>query len=86
MNKLVLDYYERRFAGDISNAFVHLVREIGEVALAIEKVNSEHAKLKITEASALLQYLAWKYGFDLDVNIQQLYSKKLDSLTRIGHK
>lgn len=86
MIDLVLDYYETRFAGNIGDAFIHLVREIGEIALAIEKENSEHAKLKITEASALLQYLASKYGFDLDANIQQLYSKKLDGLTRLGHK
>ena len=86
MIDIVLDYYERRFAGNIGEAFIHLVREIGEVALAIEKENSAHAMLKITEASALLQFLASKYGFDLDANIHQLYSKKLDSLTRLGHK
>ena len=72
MSKVLERYYA---------AFIHLVREIGEIAVANEKENSEHAKLKITEASALLQYLASKYGFELDTNIQLIYSKKMDSLS-----
>lgn len=86
MLKLVLDYYEKRFAGNINNAFIHLVREIGEIALAIEKANSEHAKLKTTEAMALLQYIASKYKLDLDTNMQIIYTKKMDSLTKLDSK
>ena len=86
MLKLVLDYYEKRFAGNINNAFIHLVREIGEIALAIEKANSEHAKLKTTEAMALLQYIASKYNLDLDTNMQIIYTKKMDSLTKLDSK
>ena len=86
MGNLIIDYYEKRFGEDIRSAFVHLVREVGEIALSIEKENSEHAKLKITEAAALLQYLASKYGFELEANKQLLYSKKMDSLTRLGHR
>lgn len=86
MLKLVLDYYEKRFEGNINNAFIHLVREIGEIALAIEKSNSEHAKLKTTEAMALLQYIASKYKFDMDTNMQIIYTKKMDTLTKLDHK
>lgn len=86
MSDLVIDYYEKRFGGDINSAFIHLVREIGEIALSIEKGNHERSKLKITEAAALLEYLASKYKFELHVNMQHLYSKKMDSLNRLGHK
>lgn len=86
MLKLVLDYYEKRFEGNINNAFIHLVREIGEIALAIEKSNSEHAKLKTTEAMALLHYIASKYKFDVDTNMQIIYTKKMDTLTKLDHK
>jgi hypothetical protein len=86
MRDLIITYYEKRFGEDISSAFVHLVREIGEIALGIEKENSEHVKLKITEAAALLEFLSSKYGFDLDGNMQYLYSKKNDILRKIDHK
>ena len=45
-----IDYHEKRFVTNINLALNHLVREIGEIALAIEKAKSEHAKLKLTEA------------------------------------
>jgi NTP pyrophosphatase (non-canonical NTP hydrolase) len=86
MNKLIIDYYDKRFGDNINSAFIHLVREIGEIALAIEKANAEHAKLKITESTALLQYIASKYDLDLDANMQFIYTKKMDSLTRVGHR
>jgi hypothetical protein len=81
-----MDYYERRFAGKINNAFIHLVREMSEIALAIEKANSEHAKLKTTEAMALLQFIGSKYDLDLDTNMQMIYTKKMDSLKKLGNK
>lgn len=86
MNKLVIKYYNMRFGEDIKSAYIHLVREIGEIALAIEKENAEHAKLKITESGALLEYIASKYKFNLDSNIQLLYSKKIDTVSRLGHR
>ena len=86
MNKLIIDYYNKRFGENVNSAFIHLVREIGEIALAIEKTNPEHAKLKITEATALLQYIASRYDLDLEANMQIIYTKKMDSLTRLSHK
>jgi hypothetical protein len=83
MSNLAIDYYSKRFGEDISKAFIHLVREIGEIALSIEKANSEHAKLKITEAMALLQYLASKYDLDVDSNMQILYNKKINTLKKL---
>ncbi|GEM_PF-1394466 len=55
VNKLAIDYYGRRFKGNINNAFIHLVTELRVLALATEKANSEHAKLKIKIAIALLK-------------------------------
>ena len=80
MSNTAVEYYNRKFGDDRSAAFIHLVREIGEIAFAIEKNNLEHAKLEITESTALLHYLASKYGFDLDSNMEVTYLKKLTTL------
>jgi NTP pyrophosphatase (non-canonical NTP hydrolase) len=80
MSSVAIEYYDRKFGDDKSAAFIHLVREIGEIAFAIEKNNLEHAKLELTESTALLYYFASKYGFDLDANIESLYTKKLEML------
>jgi len=80
LNSPAVEYYNRRFGDDKAAAFIHLVREIGEIAFAMEKKNPDHAKIELTESAALLYYLASKYEFDLDVNMNSLYSKKLESL------
>ena len=80
MSNTAIEYYNKKFGDNKSSAFVHLVREIGEIAYALEKDNAEHAKLEITESAALLYYLASKYGFDLDSNIEVTYLKKLTAL------
>lgn len=80
MSSIAVEYYNRKFGDDRSAAFIHLVREIGEIAFAMEKNNIEHAKMEITESVALLYYLATKYDLDLDANIKEVYSKKLEML------
>ncbi len=80
MSSIAIDYYNRKFGDDKSAAFIHLVREIGEIAFAMEKGNPEHAKVELTESAALLYYLASKYELNLDENIKSLYTKKLDML------
>ena len=80
MSSIAVEYYNRNFGEDKSAAFIHLVREIGEIAFAMEKNNSEHAKLEMTESAALLYYLATKYGLDLDANMKAVYTKKLEML------
>jgi NTP pyrophosphatase (non-canonical NTP hydrolase) len=77
---IAVEYYNRKFGDDARAAFIHLVREIGEIAFAMEKSNAEHAKLEITESIALLHYLASKYGFDVGENMQAVYTKKLAQL------
>lgn len=79
MSSIAVEYYDRKFGDNLSTAFIHLVREIGEIAFAMEKNNAEHAKLEITESVALLYFLASKYGLDVGVNMQSVYSKKLDA-------
>ena len=80
MSSIATEYYNKKFGDDKSAAFIHLVREIGEIAFAMEKDNLEHAKLELTESTALLYYLASKYEFDLDANIVSVYTKKLEML------
>ncbi len=80
MSSLAVEYYNRKFRDNKASAFIHLVREIGEIAFAMEKNNTEHAKLELTESTALLYYLASKYELDLDANIKSLYTKKLEML------
>lgn len=80
MSSIAVEYYNTKFGEDKSAAFIHLVREIGEIAFAMEKNNSEHAKLEMTESVALLYYLATKYGLDLDANMKAVYTKKLEML------
>ena len=45
MRNLVISYYNKRFGDNINSAYIHLIREIGEIALAIEKENADQAKL-----------------------------------------
>lgn len=80
MSSIAVEYYNKKFGDDKSAAFIHLVREIGEIAFAMEKNNAEHAKMEITESAALLYYLATKYNLDIDSNIKTVYSKKLEML------
>jgi NTP pyrophosphatase (non-canonical NTP hydrolase) len=82
MNSVAIEYYNRKFGDDKTAAFIHLVREIGEIAFALERNNMEHAKLELTESTALIYYLASKYGLDLDANIESVYTKKLEMLKK----
>jgi NTP pyrophosphatase (non-canonical NTP hydrolase) len=82
MNLVAIEYYNRKFGDDKTAAFIHLVREIGEIAFALERNNMEHAKLELTESTALIYYLASKYGLDLDANIESVYTKKLEMLRK----
>ena len=86
MSEIIIRYYQKRFGEKIDSVFIHLVREIGEIALGMEKQNTEHVKLKITEASALLHFLASKYGFELGVSMEQLYSRKLEKVFQNGQE
>ena len=80
MNHSAVEYYNLKFGDDKDAAFIHLVREIGEIAFAMEKKNPDHAKLELAESAALLYYLASKYEFDPEANMESLYTKKLETL------
>jgi len=81
MASVAVEYYNNKFGDNKSGAFIHLVREIGEIAFAMEKNNVEHAKMEITESVALLYYLASKYDLDLEANMRTVYTKKLSATT-----
>jgi hypothetical protein len=80
--KIEIEYYNKKYGNDIQKAFIHLIREIGQIAYAIEKNNNPVAVAKITEASAILRYFATKYEIDLESNIEEMYSKKMSLFER----
>jgi hypothetical protein len=75
-----VEYYNKKYGDDINKAFIHLIREIGQIAYAIEKSNNVVAAAKITEASALLRFFASKYEIDIESKIEEMYSKKISML------
>jgi NTP pyrophosphatase (non-canonical NTP hydrolase) len=82
---LPIKYYTRKYGDDTSVAFIHLVREIGQVAFAIETKNAPVLEAKLTEAAALLQFIAHNHKIDLESNTEMMYSKKL-SLSERKHE
>ncbi len=80
---IALEYYRKRLGADTSKVFIHLVKEVGEIASALERGNIEHAKIEIVESIALLYYLASIHGIasnDVDDSMKRIYAKKLESL------
>jgi NTP pyrophosphatase (non-canonical NTP hydrolase) len=74
---LPIKYYTTKYGDDTSAAFIHLVREIGQVAFAIETKNAPVLEAKLTEAVALLRFIAHSHKIDLESNTEKMYSKKL---------
>jgi len=83
--KFTYQLLHKKYGNDTSAAFIHLVREIGQVAFAIETKNAPVLEAKLTEASALLQFIAHNYKIDLESNKEIMYSKKL-SLSERRHE
>jgi NTP pyrophosphatase (non-canonical NTP hydrolase) len=84
MGNEAVEYYGRKFQGDRRAAFVHLVKEVGELARALEKGNEELARIEITEIAGLTFYFSHSYGFDLEGGLREMYTKKLASADSIG--
>ena len=74
---LPIKYYTRKYGNDTNAAFIHLIREIGQMAFAIETKNAPVLESKLTEAVALLQFIAHSHNVDLESNTEIMYSKKL---------
>jgi hypothetical protein len=77
MKDLIIDYYSKRFGDNLNSAFVHLVREIGQIAFGMETNNKSVLEAKIVEAGALLKFLAHKYGIDTNKTTEAIYLKKI---------
>lgn len=80
MADVAVEYYEAKYGDDIQRAFVHVVRELGELARAVEREQPDLAKHEITELAALMRYLAVRYDFSLEESVASLYGKKLEKL------
>ena len=79
---IAVEYYNKKYGDDIHKAFIHFIREIGQIAYAFETRNDLVAAAKITEASALLKFFATKYEIDLETKIHEMYSKKISLLDK----
>jgi hypothetical protein len=75
--ELPIRYYEIKYGNDIDHAYIHLIREIGQIAYALETKNEPVFAAKVTEATALLKFLAHKHSVNIESNIETMYSKKL---------
>jgi NTP pyrophosphatase (non-canonical NTP hydrolase) len=86
ISSISLQYYNKKFGNSTSAAFIHLVREIGEIAFAIEKNSTGVAQTKITEAVVILLYLSSKYGIDIEENLDLKldYLQRSPEVSRIG--
>ena len=82
---LPIKYYTGKYGNDTDAAFIHLIREIGQIAFAMETKNDPVLKAKLTEAVALLQFIAHNHQVDLESNTEMMYSKKL-SLSERKHE
>lgn len=78
MSRSAVEYYNRKFGDSLDKAFLHLVREVGELARGLERDNREMISLEITEIAALTQFLADKVGLNLTENIEAIYKRKLE--------
>jgi hypothetical protein len=75
--ELSTKYYGIKYGNDTDHAFIHLIREIGQIAYALETKNEPVFAAKVTEATALLKFLAHKHNVNIESNIEAMYSKKL---------
>ncbi|MBI4399158.1 hypothetical protein HY570_00265 [Candidatus Micrarchaeota archaeon] len=75
-----VEYYKQKFGSNIEKAFVHLAKEMGELAGAIEKNNKEVIVYDTTEIAGMLFYFADQFNFNLLENVEAVYTKKLEKL------
>lgn len=75
--ELPVKYYEMKYGNELDRAFIHLIREIGQIAYALETRNEPVFSAKVTEAMALLKFLAHKHNVNIESNLETMYSKKL---------
>lgn len=76
-----VEYYKLKFGEDRTKGFVHLVKEMGELAGSMEKGLDDIAKYELAEVAGICQYLASTYGiFDFNTEIEKLYVQKLQKL------
>lgn len=75
--ELPVRYYELKYGNDTERAYIHLIREIGQIAYALETKNEPVFGAKVTEAIALLKFLAYRHNVNIETNTETMYSKKL---------
>ena len=66
-----------KYAYDTRQAFIHLIREIGQIAFGLETNNKPVLEAKIIEATSLLSFLAHKNEIDVGSKVEAIYAKKI---------
>ena len=80
MSDAAVEHYERKFHEDVRGAFVHMAREVGELARAIEQEQRELTVIEVTEIDALMDFRGLRSRFDLAEKVTEPYAKKLEKL------
>lgn len=76
-----VEYYTLKFGSDRTKGFVHLAKEMGELAGSIEKELDDMAQHELAEVAGICQYLASTYGVaDFSAEIEKIYIQKLQKL------
>jgi hypothetical protein len=82
--ELTIKYYKLKYGNDMDHAFIHLIRELGQIAYTLETNNEAVFNAKETEAIALLNFLARKLNINIESNIETMTRKNwLISITQI---
>ena len=76
-----VEYYTKKFGSDKQKAFIHLAKEVGELAGSIEKGNEATAQYELAEIVGICHFLASAYGVaDLNARVEEIYATKLAKL------
>lgn len=76
-----IEYYNIKFGSDRPKAFIHLIKEVGEMAGSIEKGKDDIAQYELVEIVGLCHFLASTYNMhDLNKRIEEVYAQKLQKL------
>lgn len=76
--KIAVEYYTKKFGDSKEKAFIHFVKELGELARGIEKSQPEVAKHELIEMMALIFYFARHYNMNILEEVEKLYKKKME--------
>jgi len=76
-----IEYYKLKFGSDRNKAFIHLTKEVGELAGSIEKEKHDMAQYELVEILGLCYFLASTYEMhNVNEKLESVYTEKLQKL------